>query len=250
MKTNYDKFPTIAVPADGECRAFAGWDSIGAELRARIAALGKAKTIVCVDLYHGVWEDEVLAALKEALRPDAVIKTREANKSRDEVRAMLAADQGDDRVFAVMSHRKVADYFDAAKVAALKSRIAASSGLVLVYGVAAAVCCRDSDVYVYADMARWEIQMRFRSGRLSNWLDDNAGEDALRLYKRGFFADWRALDRHKRARYDRFDYVLDTNAAEPKMMTGAAFRRGLSIAASRPFRVMPYFDPGVWADSG
>ena len=75
-------------------------------------------------------------------------------------------------------------------------------------------------------MARWEIQQRFRSGRLANWLDDNAGEDALRLYKRGFFADWRALDRHKRARYDRMDYVLDTNGETPKMMTGAAFRRG------------------------
>ena len=246
MKTNYDKFPAIAVPADGESRAVAGWKAIGAELRAKAAAIGKAKTVVCVDLYHGVWEDEVLAALKEALRPDAVIETREANKSRDEVRAMLAADQGDDRVFAVMSHRKVEDYFDAAKVEALKSRIAASSGVVLVYGVAAAVCCRESDVYVYADMARWEIQMRFRSGRLSNWLDDNAGEDALRLYKRGFFADWRALDRHKRARYDRMDYVLDTNGGMPKMMTGAAFRRGLDVAASRPFRVMPYFDPGVW----
>ncbi|MBQ5530590.1 MAG: class I mannose-6-phosphate isomerase [Kiritimatiellae bacterium] len=247
MKSNYDKFPSIKVPCGGECRAFSGWDAIGGEISARVAALAKSKTVVCVDAYHGVWEDEVLAALEAVLKPDAVIETREANKTRDEVRAMLAADQGDDRVFAVMSHKKVEDWFDPAKVAAVKRKIEAARGTVLVFGVAAAVCCPESDIYIYADMARWEIQMRFRSGKLSNWLDDNAGEDALRLYKRGFFADWRALDRHKRARYGMMDYVLDTNdAAEPKMMTGAAFRRGLEIAASRPFRVKPYFDPGVW----
>ena len=242
MTSSYDKFPAIRIPVDGDCRAVAGWEAIGAELRGRCGG----KCVVCVDLYHGVWEDEVLAELKAAIRPDLVIETREANKTRDEVRAMLAADMGDDRVFAVMSHKTVADYFDEEKVEAVKAKIAAARGVVLVSGVAAAVCCPECDIYVYADRARWEIQQRFRSGRLANWLDDNAGEDALRLYKRGFFADWRALDRHKRARYDRMDYVLDTNGAEPKMMTGAAFRRGLEIAASRPFRVMPYFDPGVW----
>ena len=249
MNTNYDKFPTINVPTDEACRSVAGWEAIGAELRGRCGGRGAPalpRCVVCVDLYHGVWEDEVREALVATLKPDVVIETREANKTRDEVRAMLAADQGDDRVFAVMSHRKAEDYFDDGKVAVVRSRIASASGLVLVYGVAADVCCPESDIYVYADMARWEIQLRFRSGRLSNWLDDNAGEDALRLYKRGFFADWRALDRHKRTRFDRIDYVLDTNDAEPKMMTGAAFRRGLEVAASRPFRVKPYFDPGVW----
>ena len=191
MKTSYDKFPAIKVPTDGDCRAVTGWEAIGAELRERVDR--PSRCVVCVDLYHGVWEDEVLVALKAALRPDTVIETCEANKTRDEVRAML--DMGDDRVFAVMSHKKVEDYFDAAKVESVKAKIASAQGVVLVYGVAAAVCCPESDIYVYADMARWEIQMRFRSGRLSNWLDDNAGEDALRLYKRGFFADWRALDR-------------------------------------------------------
>ena len=105
MKTNYDKFPAIKVPTDGDCRAVAGWEAIGEELRGRIvgrAGVRPSRFVVCVDLYHGVWEDEVLSALKAALKPDAVIETREANKTRDEVRAML--DMGDDRVFAVMMY--------------------------------------------------------------------------------------------------------------------------------------------------
>ena len=79
MKTSYDKFPALKVPVDGECRAVAGWETIGAELRAKIATLGQEKTIVCIDLYHGVWEDEVLAAVKAAAHPDVVVETREAN---------------------------------------------------------------------------------------------------------------------------------------------------------------------------
>ena len=157
MKSSYDKFPAITVPAGGECRAVAGWEAIGVELRARCGTLGDRalpRCVICVDLYHGVWEQEVLYALKKALRPDAVIETREANKTHDEVRAMLAADQGDDRVFAVMSHRRVEDYFDPAKVEIVKAKIAAARGVVLVYGVAAAVCCPECDIYVYADMAR------------------------------------------------------------------------------------------------
>ncbi|MBQ9430633.1 MAG: class I mannose-6-phosphate isomerase [Kiritimatiellae bacterium] len=247
MTTSYDKFPSVLVPATDRDYAVAGWNAIGAELRGAVAARSGRRTVVCVDLYHGVWEAEVLDALRRELRPDAVLETRAANKSKDAVRSMLARDLGDDRVFAFMSRWEVSDFFDPEAVAAFSQRLAAiPSGVILVYGVAASVCCPDPDLLIYADMARWEIQLRFRSGRLPNWLDDNAGEDPLRLYKRGYFVDWRALDRHKRGLYDRIDYLLDTNSAGPKMMTGSAFRRGLEVAAARPFRVKPYFDPGVW----
>ena len=96
-------------------------------------------------------------------------------------------------------------------------------------------------------MARWEIQLRFRSGKLANWLNDNYGEDPLRKYKRGYFIEWRVLDRHKRTLYPHIDYLLDTNDAEtPRMMTGDCYRDALKQAVTQPFRVAPYFDPGVW----
>ncbi len=243
----YDRFPAVSVPVTASDYAASGWVAIGRELASRIAALGRAKTVVCVDFYHGVWEDDVVAALTAALKPVHVFLTREANRSPAEVDAMLARELGDDRVFALLSHRTVEEFFDPAKTAALAARIAAvEEGVVLVCGVAAAAVCPMRDLLVYADLARWEIQLRFRSGRLGNWLAENAGEDVLRLYKRGFFIDWRVLDRHKRTLYDAIDYLLDTNAAEPKLMTGSAFRRGLALAAAQPFRVKPYFDPGVW----
>ena len=42
-------------------------------------------------------------------------------------------------------------------------------------------------------------------------------------------------------------YLLDTNAkSDPKMILGDAFRYALKIAAQRPFRLVPYFDEGIW----
>ena len=54
-------------------------------------------------------------------------------------------------------------------------------------------------------------------------------------------------DRYKKRRFNKFDYILDTNLKNnPKMITGDSFRAGLKETASRPFRVVPFFDPGVW----
>ena len=101
-------------------------------------------------------------------------------------------------------------------------------------------------VLVYADLARWEIQLRYRAG-MPNHFWDNPGEDVLRKVKRGYFIEWRLADRLKAELLGRVDYLLDTNRANaPVMVTGDAFRAGLAAAVRRPFRLVPYFDPGVW----
>jgi hypothetical protein len=48
---------------------------------------------------------------------------------------------------------------------------------------------------VYADMPRWEIQMRFRRNEISNLGVENRTLDASLQYKRGYFVDWRVADR-------------------------------------------------------
>lgn len=246
FQSNYDLSPRIHVETDQTAYARAGWDAVGQELRDAVRARGAGRTVLCVDCYHGVWEQETLERLKALLRPDAVFRADEAQISREKALEMLRFNITDDRVFGVLSHHRMADFFVPERADALRRAIAAARGLVLVFGVGAAYLCQP-DILVYADMARWEIQLRFRSGRLANWLDNNYEEDVLRKYKRAYFVDWRVLDRHKRELFDRMDYVLDTNdEACPKLMTGSAFRRGLDTAVTRPFRLKPYFDPGVW----
>jgi len=54
-------------------------------------------------------------------------------------------------------------------------------------------------------------------------------------------------DRLKVTLLERIDWLLDTNdPAVPRMIAGDDFRRGLALAVRRPFRVVPFFDPGPW----
>ncbi len=45
----------------------------------------------------------------------------------------------------------------------------------------------------------------------------------------------------------RMDFYLDmTTEGAPAMVSGEAYRAALAQAAGQPFRMVPYFDPGVW----
>jgi mannose-6-phosphate isomerase class I len=105
----------------------------------------------------------------------------------------------------------------------------------------------EPDLLIYADLARWTIQQRQRSNQIANFASRNLAARPGEKYKQAFFVDWRAADRLKARLLDRIDYLLDTNVPDlPKMISGASFRDGLSAACSRPFRVVPLFDPGPW----
>lgn len=105
---------------------------------------------------------------------------------------------------------------------------------------------RHSDLNIYLDMARWEIQLRYRRG-MPNYNCSNSDEDILRKFKRGYFIEWRVADRHKMRWFDSVDYFMDTNrAGEPKMVPASAVRDALRQLTLQPFRTVPYFDPGVW----
>jgi mannose-6-phosphate isomerase class I len=117
----------------------------------------------------------------------------------------------------------------------------------VVIGIGASLVCSEPGTLIYADLARWELQMRQRRNEIANLGMENYTERPALKYKRAFFLDWRVADRQKRRLLEKLDYLLDTNVpGEPKMISGAAFRRGLAGAVTRPFRVVPFFDPGPW----
>lgn len=149
-----------------------------------------------------------------------------------------------------MSHYDLAQFFEPARLAEARRMVVAArrrtAGPVVAYGVGAALVAPDADVLVYADLTRWEIQLRQRVGA-PNWKADNADEDQLRKFKRGYFFEWRMADREKRRLNARIDYLLDTNlAGDPRMVSGDAYRSALERVAHRPFRLVPYFDESVW----
>ena len=86
-----------------------------------------------------------------------------------------------------------------------------------------------------------------KSHEVNNLGISNSKEGFEAQYKRGFFVDWRALDRLKKKLYDKMDYVLDTNRRnDPTMITGKLFNLTFDELIKRPFSLVPYFDPGPW----
>ncbi|KPG88486.1 class I mannose-6-phosphate isomerase [Frigoribacterium sp. RIT-PI-h] len=237
----YDKPPAIELP--GGPRAWTGPDAWG-----RLADLLGPGVVLAVDTYPGS-DLEALRRELQAVAPRAsLIDVEEAAaRTTDEIDALIARDLTDDRVFGVLSHHTLDEFYDADRLAAVADEVERADGHVVLYGWGAALVPVDVDVVVLADLARWEIQRRQRAGA-PNWRADNGDEDQLRKVKRGYFVEWRTADRHKRALFDRLDFVLDANdsMAGAKLVEARTFFAGLEIASRRPFRVVPFFDPGVW----
>jgi mannose-6-phosphate isomerase class I len=243
--SNYDKFPVVAVRSSSSgCQI--GWPGIVAQLRD--VALMSASSVVCVECYPGVFLQEVERVLAEGLRPATFISTRGLLKSPDKVEAFVSPYLGDDPVFGRMNGIVVEDFFDPNLLgSARQTAQPAGPGITLIVGTGATLVHSKPDILVYADLARWEIQRRQRGGQIGNLAVDNLRESPSLKYKRAFFVDWRAADRLKKTLLRKIDFLLDTNdPATPKMITGTDLHEGLRITAQRPFRVVPYFDPGPW----
>jgi len=231
---------------DSECQV--GWNFIIERLRQAVNGRGQRKTVLAVECYSGVFEDDIVAAFSKQFRPDHLFCSAETFLSPAQVDRLVAPDLGvNDPIFGRMTRLTLVDFLDSAKRAALRESISKiESGIVVVIGTAALLCC-DADFIVYADMARWEAQLRQRRNEISNLGVENRTLKASLQYKRSFFIDWRVCDKLKQATLSRWDFLLDTCAAsEPKLITGDALRAGLLEAAQRPFRVVPFFDPGPW----
>jgi hypothetical protein len=242
--SNYDKFPFVAVrPSSAECQT--GWTAVLERLRQVISS--RRSCTLCVELYPGVLP-EIEQTLIDGLRPASVIATRNMIKEPAAVEAMVQPYLGDDPVFGRLNGLTLEDFLDRNLLASARLTVKQSApGVTLILGTGAALICDDPDVLVYADLARWEIQGRQRRGEIGNFGRNNSDDSPSLKYKRAFFIDWRAADRLKRVLLPKIDFLLDTNDPHtPRMIPGEAMREGLRIAAHRPFRVVPYFDPGPW----
>ena len=265
----YDKAPVIDLPLVGEGWAV-GWPAVGARLRDRMGRgpgeLGfperrsgaspvleirgsvPGKTVVVVECYPGVDEDEVVEQLGAQCGAVAIFRTREVLRREAEIDALCAPYLGgDDPVFGYRCGLTLSQFLDAGAIVEMAARVAAVPvGWVLVVGVGASAVVR-GDILIYADLARWEIQQRQRRGRLGNLGASNAGLSPRLLYKRAFFVDWRVADRWKAPLLAEVDFFLDTHRrGEPRLAPGDDIREGLARATRRPFRLVPFFDPGVW----
>ncbi|HEV2454714.1 MAG TPA: mannose-6-phosphate isomerase, partial [Verrucomicrobiae bacterium] len=246
-KSNYDQFPVIAVP-NGASACVAGLENCAARLRESVSAKKARKTVLVVECYPGVDSTTVLRQLQQNLAPALTLNAAEAMLPPERIDSLVAPFLGgDDPVFGFLTDLTLPRFFDPARLEYMRGQIpGVKEGVVLIVGCGASLIS-EGDILVYADLSRWEAQNRFRRSETSNLGVENRTLAASLQYKRAFFVDWRVADRWKRPLISQWDFVLDThNPNEPKLADGEAVRRALRHAVTRPFRVVPFFDPAPW----
>lgn len=232
---NYDKYPATRT----EGALFHGWEAI------REALDRERRGPLAVDWYAGVHEAEITEGLLPGF--SRIIRMRDLMKPEAEIRRMTDPFMTDDVLFGYVTNLRMPDFFDAEKLAAVRTELETAGEDVLILGTGAALVAPQHAVLAYADMARWEIQQRFRRHEVCGLGVDNREDPVSIQYKRGLFIDWRVLDYYKDTLFARVDWWIDTNVAgDPKMISRETFFRGIDKTARKPFRVVPFFDPAPW----
>ncbi|MBC1500162.1 mannose-6-phosphate isomerase [Listeria weihenstephanensis] len=243
-QTTYNHCPTTKVKGDFE--TWTGFQTIFSELSSAIAGRTDEKMVLVIETYPGVRMEVLRRALEAYFKEATILCADDFAMIGQEIQEKFAMLITGDRVFGRMAAIKIEDYYAKSQLELLRQKVALADGLTIVFGTGASLA-GDADMTVYMDVARWEIQKRMRSGEIGNWNDTNLDEDILRKYKRGFFLDWRAADRLKVDLFGGIDYYVDENVLEnPKMVRWSDYCSGLEQMLQGPFRLVPYFDPGVW----
>ena len=220
-----------------------GYPAIVEKLKDTLSAYS-GPVVLTLDFYHGVSNEHVLTELIDALDPNTILFADSAKRSEEEIQAIVGRQITDDRVFGVLTTEVLDSLMDPEKIKELRSHI--SDGLTIIYGVGASLI-HPGDIHVYFDITRWEIQLRYRSGALDNWGVGNYDEDILRKYKRGYFVEWRIFDRYKFKVLPDCDFYVDASTlGHPKMIDRQTYDRGMELFSTHPFRLVPYFDEGIW----
>lgn len=237
MTNYYEKRPAVRI--DGWC--VSGWN----EILQKVSHDMEDARVLIVEGYTGIYYHQIKQFLQR-LANNTFIDTADLLKTEDEIRELTDGFLTEDVLFGHLTYLELSDFFDSEKLMKAQHKVAETNGKVIIFGFGASLVYRGG-LLIYADMPRWEIQQRMRRKEVNGIGVNNHTEYISLQYKRGYFNDWKVLDRHKQTLFNEVDYWLDTCLTEqPKLIDKKTFHDGLEKAATSPFRVVPFFDPAPW----
>lgn len=238
----YDPTPAFAIEK-GQVES--GYESLA---NAMISAARHGASCFAIDGFGGVpWED-FRRALDERCRSGGLELTwRDVSRCLLDdatIRSTFETNLGqDDPLFGHLYQGGLLDFFDGNELETLRQ--APIEGPVAFYGCGAALACAP-DLLLYVDVPKDVIQRWMREGAAMN-VGARDPSDVGATYKRAYFLDWPALNRHKAWLLPHMDVFIDLqDPANPAFMPGDNLRASLDEVATHPFRVRPWFSPGPW----
>lgn len=219
-----------------------GYSEIAKKLKKELDRKGYRK--VALEVHPGIEIELLLQALRQQFTSSMVVSTDSLYLPAEYIYQEIADELTEDAVFGRFSHHKFQDFLSALKVKELYEEMAGCSFPLILVGVGATKVI-SYDCLVYADCTRWELQSRYKKG-LSNWmgLRENSFNEKI---KRAYYFEWPASLEIKNQLLPHCDYYVDMSTkAEPKMIEGIAMRMALKQLTQQPFRLVPFFEPGIW----
>ena len=178
-------------------------------------------------------------------------------KSESELRSEMAQYLTENRAFGYKGHSvRPIQYFQMDAKTSLEKRAleaGTKGGIYVLCGPGAAMLTsRVSDLYFFADYSRENQQLRHAQHMGSFGFGENT--DKVETYKNCYFLEWPVWEPYRREwltfytdRLDQQTFYMDINNPEnPVWLPVEALKDVLNKAAEQPFRVKPFFAPGIW----
>ncbi len=200
---------------------------------------------IILECYPGTDYKDLKEKLIDKLVGYEVIFLDDFTIGKDKIDKKIKEVITDDRIFGKMNDFRIEDFYDSKKIEKLNNKIS-NLDKFIVFGFGPTQLIKDYDCLVHLNLARWEIQKRLRLGE-ANWQVENFKEENSKKFKRGYFFEWRMADKIKKENIKKYNFFIDANNKEEyKMIDGTLYINSLEDVVKSPFRLVPFFDPGVW----
>lgn len=201
----------------------------------------KAFDKLCFELYPNVNIDQFLLQFNDYYIINCDQYLLRNNKIKEEIKDLMT----DHRVFGEMTNYIIDELYEREDIDYVQNEINKHQKVV-VYGTGAHLFVTGEYKLCHFNITRWNIQLKLRSG-ISNWSQNNGQAENTQKFKYGYFFEWRVADKIKTKLSHKLNYMIDSNDSQNlKMISSNGYYSGLQEIVRNPFRLVPFFDPGVW----